>query len=869
MNKLSTYNLNKFNVNFIILVFFFYPHQSNAQDLLKNELEDGAAYTQLLITVYLEAGYNFEADVLISDSNAIYLNVEALFKTLQIKCVQNSNILDGFIDNEKNKYRIDFEKKQITIGKKIINIKDSLIKEFGIKYISSEIMSDAFGLNFLYNPRSLSAKLTPSFELPFLKQLRLKKTRENISMLQGKQPLVIDTIIPRNYHYFKFGTIDWSLSSSQSINNSINNSGNITFGTELLFGAANFSIVYNNQQKFDMKQVQYNWRWVNNDNKVIKQVQLGHIFTQSIAQLRGNLIGATVNNSPNIVRKASGFYTINNITEPNWKVELYINDILIDFTEADASGLYVFKVPIVYGYTTLRFKFYGPLGEERTEERTMNTPYTFMPAKKIEYNLTTGIVQDTLKSRFAKVGLNYGLTKSLTVAAGVEYLSNIPDNPFIPFAKIDFQPFSKLVVNLKYAHNVSLIGLLNLYVTKDAFLEFDYSIFKNNQVVQRSNLIQELNIKFSTPFKMNFFAGLGKIEFNKFMYENFSYNQFNLTLSGFYKKLKINSSSFINWASKDKPRMNSMLGLSYRLRNGFALNSSTSYNLTTTNLMSFSVGIQKRISKLFISASYTKDMLSKNDNFFLNLNYDLPFSRTGVNSSFRNNNLYISEFARGSLAFIGNNSFVHTGNNSAIDKGGILLYPYVDQNQNGEFDKGEKKVLLSSVNISVGKPIISKKDSIVRVFDLNAFVNYTIEFSDTSLDYVSLRFKHKTYQILVDPNQYKHVYVPIISVGEVSGMVYFKSGEILKGQSRVRLQIYDEKGDKIAETLSEFDGYFSYLGLKPGKYTVRVDETQLKNLNFKSLPAVHQITIKVSEYGDIVGDLTFTLSARIPIAPKE
>ncbi|PQB06742.1 hypothetical protein BST83_05920 [Polaribacter filamentus] len=81
------------------------------------------------------------------------------------------------------------------------------------------------------------------------------------------------------------------------------------------------------------------------------------------------------------MRTASGSYTVTDTTEPNWTVELYINDILIDFTQADAAGLYVFKVPIVYGYTVIKLKFYGPLGEERTEERIKNTPYSFMQEK--------------------------------------------------------------------------------------------------------------------------------------------------------------------------------------------------------------------------------------------------------------------------------------------------------------------------------------------------------------------------------------------------------------------------------------------------------------------------------------------------------
>ena len=69
-----------------------------------------------------------------------------------------------------------------------------------------------------------------------------------------------------------------------------------------------------------------------------------------------------------------------------------------------------------------------------------------------------------------------------------------------------------------------------------------------------------------------------------------------------------------------------------------------------------------------------------------------------------------------------------------------LLPPFLDVNQNGTFDKGEKKILLSSVNVPGAKAIISKKDKIIRILDLNALVSYIIEFSDTSLDYISWRF---------------------------------------------------------------------------------------------------------------------------------
>jgi hypothetical protein len=168
--------------------------------------------------------------------------------------------------------------------------------------------------------------------------------------------------------------------------------------------------------------------------------------------------------------------------------------------------------------------------------------------------------------------------------------------------------------------------------------------------------------------------------------------------------------------------------------------------------------------------------------------------------------------------------------------------------------------MLSNVRVSGGRAIISPKDSIVRVSDLNAFVDYTVEFSNSDLENIAWRFKHKTYQILVDPNQYKRVYVPIVSVGEVSGMVYFNNEDAVKGLGRITIQIIDEQGITVAETLSESDGYFNYLGLKPGIYTVQIDPDQLDKLTYQSTPPVQNLVIKASVDGDIADGIDFVLT---------
>ena len=91
--------------------------------------------------------------------------MESLFKKLQIKCIANLNNLDGFIENENNLYTINFQKKRITIGGKSINISGGVLEELGVKYIKASLLYEAFGLNFIFNPRTLTAKLKSNFEL--------------------------------------------------------------------------------------------------------------------------------------------------------------------------------------------------------------------------------------------------------------------------------------------------------------------------------------------------------------------------------------------------------------------------------------------------------------------------------------------------------------------------------------------------------------------------------------------------------------------------------------------------------------------------------------------------------------------------------
>jgi len=819
------------------------------------------AYDEIPVRVMVEGLRIFYIDAIYGNNKILYVNVEDLLGTLNINCVsdQKGTSLEGFIENENRTYTIDFDAKQIRIGSKIINTKNGLVKDAGAIYMESSLFSQAFGISLTFNYRALTIILKSDFELPVLKQQRIEKQHTNMAKFKGE--IVADTIIKRDYHLMKLGMVDWSLGSYQASNGSADHHFGFGIGTELLYGEADVAVNYYSQYKFDNRQLFYLWRWVDNDQTIIKQAQVGKISNQSISFLDAPIIGAVIRNSPTTIRKATGYYTINEFTEPNWNVELYINNVMVDFTKADASGSYQFKVPIVYGYTTLKLKFYGPLGEERTEERTMNVPYTVMPAGEFEYGLSGGILQDTISSRFGRAEFNYGVNRLLTIGGGIEYLSSIPNNPYIPFATATLQPFSKLTINAEYDNSVKTRFLVNYYIKKDLLLEIDYAKFVEGQRATLFNAPEERKIRLSAPFRYRKMTGFARLDFTQLVYKAFNYNLGNLMLSAYFQQFSASSSTQVNWIGNLSSYVINDFALSYRIKNGITIRPSAQYNFSDGRLITCKLALEKYIPRGNFAISYEKNVLYNDHYINVSFRYDLSFARTNLSVSHSRGNLMTSESAQGSLAFGGGNGFVYGSNNSSVSKGGIILYPFLDLNHNGIFDPGERMVKIASVSIMGGKVIFSKKDSIVRIPDLNAFTSYLVEFHDNDLENIAWRFKKKVYQVLIDPNQFKRINIPVESVGEVNGMAYLNKGNNLKGIKRILVKFYEKNSNKVvAETLSESDGYIDYMGLEPGEYVARIDPDQLTKLEMVSSPETIPIQIAQSYDGTIVSGLDFTLS---------
>ena len=176
---------------------------------------------------------------------------------------------------------------------------------------------------------------------------------------------------------FKHGMSDWSVISSQEIGGQKDMRLNLTTGGMIAGGEAMASINYDSRIPFSEKQQYYLWRYVNNDQRYLRQVKLGKINTGSVSTIYNPVVGAQITNTPTTFRRSFGTYKISDHTEPGWTVELYVNNVLVDFAEADASGFFTFDVPLVYGNTIVKLSSTAPGEKNRAGNRILTFLTTF------------------------------------------------------------------------------------------------------------------------------------------------------------------------------------------------------------------------------------------------------------------------------------------------------------------------------------------------------------------------------------------------------------------------------------------------------------------------------------------------------------
>ena len=212
--------------------------------------------------------------------------------------------------------------------------------------------------------------------------------------------------------------------------------------------------------------------------------------------------------------------------------------------------------------------------------------------------------------------------------------------------------------------------------------------------------------------------------------------------------------------------------------------------------------------------------------------------------------------ASGSLMYNDRTNHVNFSNRNSVGKGAILVLPYLDLNNNGRHDADEPKVYGINISMSGGRIKYNKADTSIQVTDLEAYANYTLKINET-FENVAWHIRNKTISIVIDPNQFKVVEVPVTVAAEVAGMVYLEANNVKKPLSRIIVSFFRSDYTLAGEATTDADGSFSYSGLLPGSYTAQINAAQMQKLHMKALPWSLPFTITANKNGDFIDGLRF------------
>ncbi len=814
--------------------------------------------TSIFLDVYRLGGTEIPSVI---GNDKLFLSVSDLFSFLRIKNTATSNFesISGFIIDEKNTYVIDRLNNLIKYGDKTYYLEpgDLIRTETGL-FLKSNYFGEIFDLDCSFNFRNLSVKLVTTLDLPAIREMRLENMRNNVKQLEGE--VQADTNIKRSYPAFSFGMFDWSINSAQRIDQLSNTRINLGIGSVLFGGEANVVLNYNTAGEFKEKQQFYQWRLANNDFKVVKQVLVGKLNPYSTSSIFDPLIGIQLTNTPTSYRRSYGSYVLSDYTKPGWTVELYVNNTLVDYQVADASGFFTFNVPLVYGNTQVTLKYYGPWGEERTSERDINIPFSFVPKNELEYRITGGVIEDSVWSKYSRGELNYGLGRYLTVGGGVEYLSSVTSGNFMPFLNTTLSLGGRLLFAGNYTHGVQAKGVVSYSFKSGLQFNAEYINYVEGQTAINYNYSEVRKASVTWPIRTSDFSLLTKFSFNQYILPSTQYTNAEFLISGNVFGVGTNLTTFAIFSENPKPYIYSNLSLAFKVFRDAYVRPQLQYDFTNSKFISAKIEIEKRVFRIaYLTASYEENISSNIRNFQIGVRFDLSFAQASFYSRVGTAGVTFFETARGSLQFAPNAGYVNATNRTNVGMGGIIIIPFLDLNNNGKYDKNESKVMGLELRVRGGNMQQREKDTIIVVSQLEAYVNYFIEMRLSNFDNISWQLKVKTMNVTVNPNQMRTIEVPVTVAGEATGMIELKTDKGTQGLGRITVNFYDKYNKLVASTLSEGDGYFSYLGLSPGYYTAAVDSEQLKRLNMEVSPKVLTFKISPSIDGDYVEDLNFTI----------
>ncbi len=814
----------------------------------------------------------------INSNGQYYLPLGELFSLLRIH-IEKSETGFGLYGTfpENSKYEIRPQELTIVSGRKTYKLEQSdvYIGDLDV-FLTPEVFEACFGLRFSIYLNTMALVLQSDHPLPLETRQHRVRARNQINSHQSDM-IDYPMLFPRERRAMGGGVVDYALGVS---GNEEQQAFNYTFagGVELFGGDLQGSVYGRHDVSGLSKNIaNIRWRYVLDANPYLTSLQAGQVNTTGLHHRR--IKGVALSNEPIMPRRIYDNYVLDGQTTPESEVELYVNNRLVAYTKADELGYYRFDYLLNYGTVRLSTRIYKPSGEIVVQENQLQVPYTFLPRGTIAYNFQGGKADNAFATMESPGGyamhgdVAFGVANGLTTMLGVEYLSGEGTPHY--YASLSARLFGQYLVNVDLVPGYFYRANTSVYFPSSRSVNTSFTGFEGQSFYNPRGVRHEAVVNVNMPF---FIRSLQSgVRFGA-EHQNFDFgsttsgridahiriNRLNLRLnyrerlwrtaesiSSFGNGMTTAAVTYQVMRSPDIPTI--LRGVSVRVQ--------ADYHVQSMQLRNVGVQLSRSIARrgrLQINAQ--QSMYSGTTSIRATFNIDLNplrassqyVGKTGGYSDFQQN-------FTGSLLFDTNPNSIQTANRQQVGHGAVSVMAFVDENSNGRYDPGEKKVQLNNIQLDQGAVAVAGKDTILRLTQLQPYWEYNAMLRQGSISDPTLVPLYQAFSFVTDPNRFKRIEIPLYHSGMISGQVLLANDDDEQGIGAVRLILKDLKGEAVKTVRTFSDGSFLAMDIIPGTYHIEIDPIHLKLLDKFSNPHARTLTVKASAEGDFIEGIYFHL----------
>ena len=892
---------------FVLAVLLLWtPSRAQAQ-------QDGEAPPRQQVQLSLRYGPLQDAYVeSFYQEGTFYLSLSDIFEHLQLdyEVAPRDSTVSGFYISEDRNYEIDFEAGQAFVG----NASHSFSSEAFIlteldAFLKPALYEKLFGWELSVDLRALTATLEAPEDLPIdrsRERARARRSMERLDVRRDPAPLLSG----RNRRWLAGGVLDYSLGATTSERGS-SVSYNLRGGGEVLGGDLEGRLrgIVATDQGTSVEGGDLRWRFVPAPNPYVSQLRVGALTSSGLQPF--SYYGVHFSNEPVRTRRLFGTYEVQGQTAPENEVELYVNDQLVAYDEANELGQYRFEIPVTYGTTLVTVRTYGPSGAYQERRRRLQVPFAFVPQGQVYYNVDAGRTEPLYDTGLAaqpspqrhedtysltQASAAVGITSWLTNKAGLEYVGNVDARPArhpLRFYNTLSARWQSYIASVRVAPSVSYRAALNAYYPSLASFQVSYERFADAPLYQFADRENELRLQASLPFEYGsvpIYARLdgrrqgltsGEVSYRLFpsvtaqltsglrgtLEYRAAARRFVVALEApgplEQTPVRLGTSELQTRWAYSVPRPGSASSWLPGWLQGTLLSAEVSYDTEQGQLGRLGLNVSQRVmNRSRLRFSITHDPASDYTSAQARLTMRLPYARSTTSTHLSGQSRSVTQAVSGAVGYDQKRGDLVFDDRSWVGQAAASVRMFLDYNGNDTFNAGERVIKEGDVRFERATATRTTEAGVMRASNLLAYNRYNMYIDESTIKNPLWTPKVDTFSVVAAPNRFKPVDIPFYVGGVVQGSVLKATGDTQTPVSglKVHLRSADGSYDEMLPVFS--DGSFYKMGVPPGEYTARVDSSQLDVLTARSKPAVHRFEVEATKQGDFVEGLDFVLHPR-------